>query len=104
MEMQFGDGNLATDVIALRQRFKELEDGRRQTGQASNRYETAALDLLTQDVRELERLALGSAGSAGGGNEHLERSMTVIREKLKEMEGRVTDASFRLNQYTFSTF
>jgi hypothetical protein len=34
----------------------------------------------------------------------LDKAIEVLRAKLKEMEGRVTDSSFRLNQYTFSTF
>jgi hypothetical protein len=100
--LQTAPGDWMTDMVALRQRVKELEDARRQSGRTSNPHEGAALDSLIEDVRRLER-TIGSGGSDGG-HEHLERAMEVVRNKLKEMEGRVTNDSFRLNQFTFSTF
>jgi hypothetical protein len=106
--MQFGasPGDVGADVIALRQRVKELEDGARRSGRSTNRHETAAVATLEKDVRDLEALATvaGNGGVGAGASEHLERTMDVLRAKIKEMEGRVTDSSFQLNQYTFSTF
>jgi hypothetical protein len=105
---QFGvaPGDVGADVIALRQRVKELEDGVRWSGRTTNRHETAAFEALTRDVRDLEALAMvaGNSGVDAGATEHLERTMDVLRAKIKEMEGLVTYSSFRLNQYTFSTF
>jgi hypothetical protein len=105
---QFGTspGGVGADVIALRQRVKELEEGARRSGRTANRHETAAFEALTKDVRDLEAIVdvAGNWGVGMGGQEHLERTMDVLRAKIKEMEGRVTDSSFRLNQYTFSTF
>jgi hypothetical protein len=94
------------DVIAPRQHVKELEDGVRRSGRTANRHETAAFEALARDVRDLETLATvaGNSGVGAGATEHLERTMDVLRAKIKEMEGRVTDSSFRLKQYTFSTF
>jgi hypothetical protein len=103
LQLENPSGNLTTDLIGMRQRIKELEDHRQHTGRSSNRSDTGALDLLTQDVRALERVSQEHVGE-GVGTQHLERSITIVREKLKEMEGRVTDSSFRLNQYTFSSF
>jgi hypothetical protein len=103
LQLENPGGSLATDMIGLRQRIKELEDNRQQAGRVFDRYETATVEALTQDVRALERVAQGHV-NAGGGTEHLERSVTLLREKLKEIEDRVTDSSFRLNQFTFSTF
>ena len=103
--MQFGStpGDLGADMVALRQRVKELEDHARQSGRPVNRHETVAVESLTRDIRDLEA-RIGSQVVGGGNRDHLERSMEVMRAKMKEMEGRVTDASFRLNQFTFSTF
>jgi hypothetical protein len=103
--MQLGSpgGDLASDMVGLRQRIKELEDSRHQSGRGLNAHETGVLKGLTQDVRALERTSLGH-GSASGGTEHLDKAIVVLRTKLKEMEGRVTDSSFRLNQYAFSSF
>jgi hypothetical protein len=104
--MQFGTAvspDLATDVIALRQRVKELEDERRTSGRSLNQHEKEALEALMDDVRALER-KFNVSGNGGGGHEHLDRAMETVRNKLKEMEGRVTNDSFRLNQFTFSTF
>ena len=100
--IQFGTAptSVGTDLIALRQRVKELEDNQRQGNRAPNRHEDAAINGLVLEIRELERKIDGPTG----GTSHLERSMAVLKEKVKEMEGRVTDSSFRLNQYTFSTF
>jgi hypothetical protein len=107
-DMQFGasPGDVGTDVIALRQRVKELEDGARRSGRTTNCHETAAFAALERDVRDLEALATvaGNSGVGVGASEHLERTMDVLRAKIKEIEGWVTDLSFRLNQYTFSTF
>jgi hypothetical protein len=102
--MQFGSvqGDVATNMVALQQRVKELENGRRLAGRNPNRHEAAAFESIKQYVRELERW-YEHRNAGGGGQEHLEWAMTVIQEKMKEMEGRVTDAPFRLNQYTFST-
>jgi hypothetical protein len=104
--MQFGatPGDLAVDLTALRQRVSDLERDRQHAGRPNNRHETAALESLAGDVRELERKLARDPNPAGNGHEHLERAMGVVREKMKEMEGCVTDSSFRLNQYTFSTF
>jgi hypothetical protein len=43
-------------------------------------------------------------GRGEGGHVHLERAVDVVKSKLKEMEGRVTDTSIHLNQYTFYMF
>jgi hypothetical protein len=100
-----GGGAVGADVIALRQRVKELEDGFRQSGRTSDRHETDAFAALEKDVRDLEALAtVVGHGGAGAPVEHLERSVEVLRAKIKEMEGRVTDSSFRSNEYTLSTF
>jgi hypothetical protein len=75
-------------------------------GRTTNRHETAAFEALARDVRDLEALATvtGNSGVGAGATEHLERTMDVLRVKIKEMEERVTDSSFRLNQLTFRTF
>jgi hypothetical protein len=43
-------GDVGADVIALRQRVKELEDGARRSGQTTNRHETAAFEALARDT------------------------------------------------------
>jgi hypothetical protein len=93
MQLRSPGGDLAIDMPALCQCIKVT--GRMSLQQAHKMV--LALETLTQDVRALERLTRGNTHSLTGENEHLERAMVVLREKLKKVEDQVTDASFHLN-------
>jgi hypothetical protein len=91
--MQFGSGqgDIATDIVALRQRVRELEDCRRQVGRMQP-WTTSPGKFGTWSPDS----NIGKTQVGGTTTWHA-HSLCWVQEKTKEKEGRVADASFRLN-------